>query len=192
MWSTVCCGSWNGKGPLPTFEQVGQTSGLKSSDDEEMPFQDPQHTVDHIYGGSSAYESKRQLKAAEREVNSIDPPLVNKLPKWSEVTISFEKGDCPIPSTRPGRFPIVVESTINNCRVNRLLVDGGSSLNIHFTSALDEMQVPRTNSKPVWYSFHGIVSESSAKHIGQVSFPVTFGSPNNFRMEKISFDVVDF
>ena len=157
-----------------------------------MPFQDPQHTVDHIYGGSSAYESKRQLKAAEREVNTIDPPLVNKLPKWSEVTISFEKGDCPIPSTRPGRYPIVVETTINNCRVNRVLVDGGSSLNILFTSALDEMQVPRTKVRPVRYSFHGIVPGSSAKPIGQVSLPLTFGSPSNFRTEKISFDVVDF
>ena len=46
------------------------------------------------------------LFRSEREVNTIDPPLVNKLPKWSEVTISFEKGDCPIPSTRPGRYPI--------------------------------------------------------------------------------------
>ena len=157
-----------------------------------MPFQDPQHTVEHIYGGSSAYESKRQLKAAEREVNSIDSPLVNKLPKWSEVTISFEKGDCPIPSTRPGRYPIVVEPTINNCRVNRVLVDGGSSLNILFTNALDEMQVPRTKVRPVRYSFHGIVPGSSAKPIGQVSLPLTFGSPSNFRTEKISFDVVDF
>ena len=184
---------YNGKGPLPTLEQVGQASGHKSSDDnEEMPFQDPQHTVEHIYGGSSAYDSKRQLKAAEREVNSIEPPLVNKLPKWSEVTISFEKGDCPIPSIRPGRYPIVVEPTINNCRVNRVLIDGGSSLNILFTSALDEMQVPRTKVRPVRYSFHGIVPGSSAKPIGQVSLPLTFGSPSNFRTEKISFDVVDF
>ena len=168
---------YNGKGPLPTLEQVGQTSGHKSSDDnEEMPFQDPQHTVEHIYGGSSAYDSKRQLKAAEREVNSIEPPLVNKLPKWSEITISFEKGDCPIPSTRPGRYPIVVEPTINNCRVNRVLIDGGSSLNILFTSALDEMQVPRTKVRPVRYSFHGIVPGSSAKPIGLVEVKKLFAS----------------
>lgn len=157
-----------------------------------MLFQDPKHTIDHIYGGSSTYESKRQLKVVKREVNSIDPPLVNKFLKWLEVTISFERGDYPIHSTRPGRFLIVVEPTINNCRVNRVLVDGGSSLNILFTSALDEMQVPRTKVKLVRYSFYGIVLESSAKPIGQVSLPVTFGSPNNFRIQKISFDVVDF
>ena len=73
-----------------------------------------------------------------------------------------------------------------------MLVDGGSSLNILFTSALNEMQVPRTRIKPVRYSFHGIIPGSSAKPIGQVSLSVTFGSPSNFRTEKISFDVVDF
>ena len=166
---------YNGKGPLPTLEEVGQVSGCTQSDDnEKMSFQDPKHTIEHIFEGSSLYESKRQLKAVERVVNSIDPRLVNKLSKWSEVTISFDKVDCPIPSTRPGHFLIVVEPTINNCRVNRVLIDDGSSLNILFTSSLDEMQVPRTNVRPVRYSFHGIVPGSSAKPIGQVSLLLTF------------------
>lgn len=64
-----------------------------------MSYQDLEHTIDHIYRGSSAYESKRQLKAVEHKVNSIDPSLVNKLSKGSEVTIAFEKVDCLIPST---------------------------------------------------------------------------------------------
>ena len=158
----------------------------------KMIFQDPKHTIDHIFGGSSAYESKRQFKAVAREVNSIDPPLVIKTPKWSKIPISFEKADYPIYSTRPSRYLIVVEPTINKCRVNRVLVDGGSSLNILFTSALDEMQVPWIRIKHVRYSFHGIVPGSLAKPIGQISLSVMFGSPRNFRIEKIAFDVVDF
>lgn len=86
----------------------------------------------------------------------------------------------------------MVKPTINNCRVNQVLIDGGSSLNILFTSTLDEMQVPRTKVRSVRYSFHGIVPGSSAKPISQVSLPLIFGSPSNFRTEKISFDVVDF
>ena len=73
-----------------------------------------------------------------------------------------------------------------------MLVDGGSSLNILFTSALDEMQVSRTRIKHVQYLFYRIVPGSSAKLIGQVSLPVMFGSPNNFKTVKIFFDVVDF
>lgn len=73
-----------------------------------------------------------------------------------------------------------------------MLIDGGSSLNTLFTSTLGEMPIPRTKVRPVRYSFHGIVLGSSAKPIGQVSHPLTFGSPSNFRTEKIYFDVVDF
>ena len=71
-----------------------------------------------------------------------------------------------IPSTRPGRFPIIVEPTINNCKVNRVLIDGGSSLNVLFMGALEEMQIPKSKVKPVKYAFHGIVPGSTAKPIG--------------------------
>lgn len=139
-----------------------------------MEYQDPQHTVNMIFGGSSSYESKRHLKAMEREVNLVESPIIIKPSKWLDTVVSFGKEDCPIPSTRPGRFPIVVKPTINNCRVNQVLIDGGSSLNILFAGALEEMQVPRSKVKPVKYVFHGIVPGSTAKPIGQVSLPVTF------------------
>lgn len=54
------------------------------------------------------------------------------------------------------------------------------------------MQIPRSNVKPVKYTFYGIVLGSTAKPIGQLSLPITFGRPDNFRTEKILFDVVDF
>ena len=65
-------------------------------------------------------------------------------------------------------------------------------MNILFAGALEEMQVPMSKVKPVKYAFHGIVPGSTAKPIGQVSLPVTFGKPDNFRTEKIPFDVVNF
>ena len=58
--------------------------------------------------------------------------------------------------------------------------------------ALKEMQIPRSKVKPVKYIFHVIVPGSTAKPIGQLSLPVTFGRPDNFRTEKNPFDVVDF
>ena len=85
-----------------------------------------------------------------------------------------------------------MEPTINNCRVARVLIDGGSSLNILFANALDAMQVPRSSVQTVTQAFHGIVPGSSATPIGQVILPVTFGTPENFRTEKVLFDVVDF
>ena len=114
-----------------------------------------------IFGGSSSYNSRHHLKAVKREVNLAESPIAIKPSRWSETVISFSKEDCPIPSARPGRFPIVVEPTINNCKVNRVLIDGGSSLNILFSGALEEMQVLRSKVKPVKYAFHGIVPGST-------------------------------
>lgn len=65
-----------------TIAEMGDTSGKKQSEDEEMSYQDPEHTIDHIFSGSSVYESKQQCEVAEREVNSINPPVVHKMPKW--------------------------------------------------------------------------------------------------------------
>lgn len=143
VWQKKLEDYYAGEGPFPTIQEPRETSSKKDKDgDEEMEYQDPQHTVNMIFRGSSSYESKRHLKAIEREVNLVESPTIIKQSKWSDIAISFSKDDYPIPSTRPGRFPIVVEPTINNCRVNQVLVDGGSSLNILFAGALEEMQVP--------------------------------------------------
>ena len=69
---------------------------------------------------------------------------------------------------------------------------GGSSLNILFTGALDMMQVTCSVIKPVTQTFYGIIPGSSALPIGQVTLAVTLGTLDNFRIERILFDVVDF
>jgi hypothetical protein len=176
------------KGKAP---QVASQSRDSDSSDGAQAFQNGERMIEHMFGGSASYESKRQYKTVAREVLS-SVPSPRQAVKWSDVEVIFNQSDCPANVIRPGRFPIVVEPTINNCQVSRVLMDGGSSLNILFSGALDAMQVPRSAIKPVSQAFHGIVPGSSATPIGQVTLPVTFGTPENFRTEKILFDVVDF
>ena len=40
--------------------------------------------------------------------------------------------------------------------------------------------------------FYGIVPKKVAMPLGQITLPVTFGTPNNFRMEFIKFEVASF
>ncbi|XP_062180592.1 uncharacterized protein LOC133884991 [Phragmites australis] len=54
------------------------------------------------------------------------------------------------------------------------------------------MQISQTAIKPVTQAFHVIVPRSPATPISQISLLVTFERNNNFRTEKIIFDVVDF
>ncbi|XP_062197370.1 uncharacterized protein LOC133900285 [Phragmites australis] len=64
-------------------------------------------------------------------------------------------------------------------------------MNLLFTDALDAVQIPRSSLKPS-PPFFGITPGSSAKPLGQIELPITFGSLDNFRTERVLFDVADF
>nr|AAK53862.1 Putative gypsy-type retroelement [Oryza sativa Japonica Group] len=77
--------------------------------------------------------------------------------------IEFSDIDYPSLTTTPGRYPIVVKPTIQNVLVARFLIDGGSSINLLFLSALDAMGIPRSELIPSEQPFHGITPESSSR-----------------------------
>ncbi len=127
----------------------------------------------------------------EREVCSTWQGAAPKM-KWSEQKIQFSEEDHLKTAVIPGRYPIVVEPTIRNIKVVRVLIDGGSSINLLFASTLDAMGVPRSELTPTDQPFHGITPQSSSKPMGKITLPVTFGQANNFRTEHITFDVAEF
>nr|AAO38507.1 putative GAG-POL precursor [Oryza sativa Japonica Group] len=112
--------------------------------------------------------------------------------KWSEQKIEFSEEDHPKTAVILGRYPIVVEPTIRNIKVTRVLIDGGSSINLLFAITLDAMGIPRSELTPTDQPFHGITPQSSSKPLGKITLPVTFGQANNFRTEQITFDVAEF
>ena len=42
------------------------------------------------------------------------------------------------------------------------------------------------------HAFYGIVPDKAAMPLGQITLPVTFGTPSNYRIEFIKFEVADF
>ncbi|XP_062180681.1 uncharacterized protein LOC133885060 [Phragmites australis] len=86
----------------------------------------------------------------------------------------------------------MVQPIIFNIKIHRTLVDWGSSVNLIFAKTLDKMGISRTKLKTRAEPFHGITPKSSNMPLGQIELPVTFGTPNNFHTEKLTFDVTDF
>ena len=86
----------------------------------------------------------------------------------------------------------MVEPTIRNIKVARVLIDGGSSINLLFASTLDAMGIPQNELTPTDQPFHGITPQSSSRPLGKITLPVTFGQANNFLTEQITFDVAEF
>ena len=64
-----------------------------------------------------------------------DPKYLN----WSEYPITFNSADQWANILYPGHFPLVLDPTIHNMWFKKVLIDGGSALNILFTGALTEL-----------------------------------------------------
>jgi hypothetical protein len=77
-------------------------------------------------------------------------------------------------------------------RLTKVLMDGGSGLNIMYTKTLDAMGIDRSCIRLTRAPFHGIVPGKQAKPLKQIDLPITFGDPSNFRMETLTFEVVRF
>jgi hypothetical protein len=84
--------------------------------------------------------------------------------------------------------PVVAE-----VRLTKVLVDGGSGLNLIFASTLRKMGLDFTDMLvPSKSPFYGIVPDNVAHPLGTVVLPVTFGTRENYRTEFIKFEVANF
>jgi hypothetical protein len=90
------------------------------------------HAVENgflIFGGPTVDMSSRQRKREWHEVlaaEKVPPSFLD----WSEDAISFSREDRPNRIPNPGQYPLVVDPVIGNARFSKVLMDGGSSLNI--------------------------------------------------------------
>jgi hypothetical protein len=92
----------------------------------------------------------------------------------------------------PGRYPLVVDPIIGNVRLTKVLMDGGSGLNIVYAETLGLLRIDLSSVRTGAAPFHGIVPGKRVQPLGQLDLPVCFGTPSNFRKETLTFKVVGF
>ena len=68
-----------------------------------------------------------------------DPKYVD----WSEHPITFNRDDQWADIPYPGHFPLMLDPTIRNVRFKKVLIDGGSALNILFARTLTELRLTK-------------------------------------------------
>ena len=64
-----------------------------------------------IFGGSTAYDSKRRQKVTRRKVYTTVLAMPAFL-RWSESAITFDRADHPDAISHPGRYPLVVDPIV--------------------------------------------------------------------------------
>ena len=93
---------------------------------------------------------------------------------------------------RPGSYPLIVDPVVSNMRLSKVLMDGGSSLNILYIDTLEAMGIPRACLRASLFPFYGILPGMKAYPVGNLNLPVTFSNKANYRTEILTFEVVDW
>ena len=81
---------------------------------------------------------------------------------------------------------------IGNTRFSKVLMDGGSSLNIMYAHTLELMGISLDKLRPSTSPFHGVAPGKRVQPLGQIDLPVCFGTPANFHKEMLTFEVMGF
>jgi hypothetical protein len=156
----------------------------KVADQEKKPeepkgdFLEAHKEVNYIYGGLESYESRRKKKLTTQEAMAVSPATPPPLEylKWFEVPITFDCSDHPDFVLKAGRYPLIVSPIIKEVKLNRVLVDGGSSQNILFLKTFDQMGLSMSLWRPSRVPFHGIVLGIATTPVGWITLPITFGT----------------
>jgi hypothetical protein len=142
-----------------------------------------------IFGGPTVDMSNSQRKRERHEVLTAEKAPPSFL-DWSEDAITFSCEDHPNHIPNPGQYPLVVDPVIGNARFSKVLMDGGSSLNILYVHTLRLLGIDFDQLRPSTTPFHGVVPGKRVQPVGQIDLPVWFGTPDNFRKETLTFEVV--
>jgi hypothetical protein len=155
-------------------------------------FQDTSKTVNVIFGEDGDFSSRRDQKLPLWEIMSVEPAAPQPL-RWSEVPISFSRDNRWMSFSEPGKFPLVLDPVVAEVRLTKVLIDGGSGLNLIFASTLRKMGLDfKDMLVPSKSPFYGIVPGNAARPLGTVVLLVTFGTRENYHTEFIKFKVANF
>ena len=128
-------------------------------------------TVNMIY---ATHIPKRERKRALRDVYAMEP-VAPKFKPWSSCPITFDRRD-----HHGGFAALVLDPIIDGFHLTRVLMDGGSSLNLLYQDTVRKMGIDPSRIKPTKTTFKGVIPGVEASCTGSVTLEVVFGSPDNF------------
>jgi hypothetical protein len=197
------------KAHLPASGRANKRWTLKKRD-EEMAFQNAKREMKVIYGhsenessdnewretlhvmfgGSWCITSRCIIKTLRREVaTDAPPPKTAPHRKWMVTSIIFDASNCPKSMAGARQLSLIISPTIANIKLYHVLIDSGAALNLISLTAFKKRKIPMLKLQPS-RPFSGVGLVSVMLH-GCISLPVTFGTPDNFYMKSVLFDVVE-
>ena len=89
--------------------------------------------------------------------------------KWSKTPITFDQSDHPPHVATPGRQALVVDPVVGGTRLTKVLMDGGSGLNILYAETLRGMDIPMSKLTESNMRFRRVIPGKKVDSLGQVT-----------------------
>jgi hypothetical protein len=147
--------------------------------------------VNVIFGGHGSQENRRQQKINDWQVLAATTSAPDPY-RWSEHAITFSRADQWLNFDHLGKYLLLVDPMIRESRVKKVLVDGGSSINVTFPRTLLALRVALKDLTESDTPFFSIMPTEGEYPLGHIYMPVTFGTPENYRNEFLRFEVARF
>ena len=87
---------------------------------------------------------------------------------------------------------MVLDPIIDGYHLTQVLMDGGSSLNLIYQDTVHKMGIDLSRISLSNTTFKGVIPGVEARCTGSLVLGVVFGSPDNFRIEELTFDIGPF
>ena len=136
-------------------------------------------------------DDKRKNKTAPMKTRAIRPaPEEHR--RWLLQPITFDYQDYSRGARNVGWTALVLNPVIDGLQFTRVLMDGGSDLNLLYQDTIRKLGVNPAIIRHGSTSFQGVTPGPDTQSMGSLSLEVTFGSPDNFRSEKLTFHIAPF
>jgi hypothetical protein len=130
------------RGGQPKDDAEKKAPDAQGGDDQDDGFPEVKNYF-MIFGSHLTQLTMGQRKHEHREVHAAEPATPYFL-HWSKEAITFDCEDQSGYIPNPGYYPLIIDPIIGNTRLTKVLMDGGSGLNILYAETLDLMGISRS------------------------------------------------
>ena len=108
------------------------------------------------------------------------------------MAITFNASDEPKFRTARAPAALVLSPIVDDFRLTKVLMDGGSGLNLIYEETLQKMEIDWNRIVRSSTTFRGIIPSWEARYTGKITLDVVFGMPDNYRSKEVTFQVAPF
>jgi hypothetical protein len=92
-------------------------------------------------------------------------PSIPRYVQWSEFSIVFDRRDHPDEIPHPEMYPLIIEPIVGSKSLTKVLMDGGSGLNIMYVETFDGLGISRSMLRSSSMSHSVLEGKLNANHV---------------------------